>query len=265
MRQAMKLGALLVGLCMATAVQAAPSVSISVAPATGIAPYQATLTWGATGATSCTASDAWTGPQPTSGTKQVTISAATKFTLTCVASDGQVTISWVPPTSNTDGSPLTDLAGFNVYRGTSATNLARVKSVGTAVTSTIDSGLASGTYIYSATAVNAASLESAKGNTSSAVVVGSSATQSAQAIVQTTPSPPTGIVTSAATAYEIRLSSGVLTATRIGVIPLGSPCQTDTRLVGTVVYNRVAPSAVDLINWPNAIPPVDVFARCTTG
>ena len=252
-------------LCMVGAAHAAPTVSISVAPATGIAPYQATLTWGATGATSCVASDGWTGPQATSGTKQVTISAATKFTLTCTASDGQVTISWTPPTLNTDGSPLTDLAGFNVYRGTSASNLTRVKSVGTAVTSTVDTGLASGTYIYSATAVNAASVESAKGNTSSTVVVGSSASQSAQAVVQTIPNPPTGIVTSAATAYEIRSSStGVLTAAVVGLIEIGSPCQTDTRTVGGVVYNRVARHDVDLFNRPAKMPPTEVFALCTT-
>jgi hypothetical protein len=68
----------------------------------------------------------------------------------------------------------------------------------------------------------------------------------------------------AATAYEIRPnSSGVLAATRIGVIPLGSPCQTDTRTVGAVMYNRVDPSSVDLINWPTKIPPADVFALCS--
>lgn len=248
---------------IAPRVEAAPAVSISVSPATGVAPYPATLTWNASGAATCTASDGWSGTQAVTGTKQVTITAAVKFTLTCVASDGQVTITWTPPTMNTDGSTLTDLAGFNLYRGTSATNLAKIKSLGKTVTSYVDPALASGTYLYAATAVNAGSQESVKSQTSSAVVVGSSASQSATADVTTIPNPPTGLTTVAATAYEIRPNAkGVLTAARIGVVPLGTSCSSDTRTVAKVTYNRVSPAAVDLVVWPNAIPPVDTFAKC---
>jgi len=32
--------------------------------------------------------------------------------------DGTALVSWTPPTENTDGSPLTDLAGFKIYYGT---------------------------------------------------------------------------------------------------------------------------------------------------
>ncbi len=31
--------------------------------------------------------------------------------------EGEVTIAWVAPTSNVDGSPLTDLAGYKIYYG----------------------------------------------------------------------------------------------------------------------------------------------------
>ena len=30
--------------------------------------------------------------------------------------DGEITISWKPPTENEDGTPLTDLEGYNIYR-----------------------------------------------------------------------------------------------------------------------------------------------------
>jgi len=30
----------------------------------------------------------------------------------------QATVSWIPPTTNTDGTALTDLAGYKVYYGT---------------------------------------------------------------------------------------------------------------------------------------------------
>jgi hypothetical protein len=34
------------------------------------------------------------------------------------AISGQATLSWDPPTTNVDGTPLTDLAGYKVYYGT---------------------------------------------------------------------------------------------------------------------------------------------------
>ena len=49
----------------------------------------------------------------------------------CAASTGlgadlqyrSYTLSWTPPTQNDDGSPLTDLAGYYVYAGSSPDNL----------------------------------------------------------------------------------------------------------------------------------------------
>ena len=35
---------------------------------------------------------------------------------------GSVTLSWNPPTTNTDGTPLTNLAGFKIHYGTSSGN-----------------------------------------------------------------------------------------------------------------------------------------------
>jgi len=34
--------------------------------------------------------------------------------------DVEITINWVPPTENVDGSPLTDLSGYTVYYGTAS-------------------------------------------------------------------------------------------------------------------------------------------------
>jgi hypothetical protein len=245
---------------------AAPSVSISVNPATGTAPYQATLTWGSNGAVSCEASDGWSGPKATSGTQAVTISAATKFTLTCTAADGQTTLTWTNPTQNTDGTPLTDHAGTNIYRGTSAANLARVKSVGRGISSTTDTSLASGTYLYAATAVNTSSVESDKSATASVVVAGSSSVASASAAVQSTPNPPVDLVVTSLVAYEVRPNSqGVMSASRIGIIPASTPCTSESRTASGVQYHRIDLRAVDFVNWPSRIPPRDVFARCAAG
>ena len=45
-----------------------------------------------------------------------------RITVTQVT-NGTATISWIPPTQNTDGSALTDLAGYRIYYGTSPSSL----------------------------------------------------------------------------------------------------------------------------------------------
>lgn len=61
------------------------------------------------------------------GTTTVALAAFT-ITVTQVA-NGTATISWIPPTQNTDGSPLTDLGGYRIYYGTSQTNLTQMAEV----------------------------------------------------------------------------------------------------------------------------------------
>jgi hypothetical protein len=73
-----------------TVTSPAPTVTISVAPATITVGQAATVTWNSTNATACTASGAWSGAQPTSGTQSEspTTSGALSFTLTCAGSGG---------------------------------------------------------------------------------------------------------------------------------------------------------------------------------
>jgi hypothetical protein len=195
MKTARLLPLALIALFLPLFAHAAPAVTLSLSQATGVAPYTTTLTWSATGAAACVASDGWTGAKAASGTQQLTVSAPTKYTLTCTAADGSTTTTWTPPTKNTDGSPLTDNAGFNVYRGTSTTNLTKVKSVGPAVLSYQDTGLSPGAYYYAVTAVNAQSQESTRAQATPypISVTGSSTAASASAGVTTTPESPGGV------------------------------------------------------------------------
>jgi fibronectin type 3 domain-containing protein len=67
---------------------------------------------------------------------------------------GSATLSWDAPTLNADGSPLTDLAGYKIYYGTSSRSYSVVLiSMGTA-TSYVVSNLANGTYYFAVTAIN---------------------------------------------------------------------------------------------------------------
>jgi len=74
---------------------------------------------------------------------------------------GSATLSWTAPTENEDGTPLTDLAGFRLYWGTSPGNYPNSVRIdnSTVTTYTVD-GLAPGTYEFVATAVNQAGVES---------------------------------------------------------------------------------------------------------
>ena len=57
------------------------------------------------------------------------INASTNYTLTCTWGTGSATVNWTAPTTNTDGTPLTNLAAFRVYYGTSSTSLTQVNEV----------------------------------------------------------------------------------------------------------------------------------------
>ena len=76
--------------------------------------------------------------------------------------NGSATVSWSAPTQNTDGSALTNLAGFNIYYGTSATNLSQsVQIANPGLTTYALGNLAPATWYFAVNAYSAAGTESA--------------------------------------------------------------------------------------------------------
>ncbi len=61
---------------------------------------------------------------------------------------------WNQPTTNTDGTLLTDLQGYRIYQGSAANNLRAVASVAVNQMSYTASGLAQGTYYFAVSAYN---------------------------------------------------------------------------------------------------------------
>jgi len=84
---------------------------------------------------------------------------------------GSATLSWQPPSSNTDGSPLTNLAGYVVRYGTSLSKLStevRVSNPG--LTTYVVSELAPATWYFQVSAYNTSGVESAPSATASKTI-----------------------------------------------------------------------------------------------
>jgi hypothetical protein len=76
------------------------------------------------------------------------------------AATGSVTLSWLPPTENTDGSVLTDLAGYRIYFGLTPGSLdqsVQIKNAG--ISAYVIDGLPPGTWYFAMTAYNASGVE----------------------------------------------------------------------------------------------------------
>ncbi len=94
------------------------------------------------------------------------------FTLTVQqVQTGSATISWTPPTQNTNNSPLTDLKGYKIYYGTNSGNLNQVVDVPTAgVSSVVVENLAPGTWYFAVKSYNTSNVESALSNVTSKTI-----------------------------------------------------------------------------------------------
>lgn len=91
-------------------------------------------------------------------------SALPAFSITvtpAAATGGSATVNMTAPTQNTDGSPLTDLAGMKVYYGTSPTTLTQQVQLPSPARTTTVSNLSSGTWYFGATAYTTSGTESA--------------------------------------------------------------------------------------------------------
>jgi hypothetical protein len=84
---------------------------------------------------------------------------------------GAATLTWMPPTLNTDGSALADLAGYKIRYGQSAANLTQVVQIPNAgVTSAVVESLSPGTWYFAVAAYNTSGVESDLSNVAQKVI-----------------------------------------------------------------------------------------------
>ena len=108
------------------------------------------------------------GGSPGSDHAAAATSGSSTTTTTPPPVTGSATLSWMPPTENTDGTALTDLAGYYIHYGTSADALNQVIDVPGGATTTYEIDyLAQGTYYFSVSAYTSAGTESAPSSVAS--------------------------------------------------------------------------------------------------
>ncbi len=163
----------------------APTVSLTASPTSVLQNGSTTVTWSSTNADFCFAEDAWSGDKPTSGSETRSgLTVSSTFALTCTGAGGSASrsvtvtvqaqtgtayLSWAPPTTNEDGSPVS-LTAFNIYAGTSANSLLKITTVASGQTTFTVSGLSSGTHYFAVTAVSSTGAESSFSNIESKTI-----------------------------------------------------------------------------------------------
>ena len=100
----------------------------------------------------------------------ITVSSTTVST---TPTTGSATVSWSAPTANTNGTALTNLAGYKIYYGTDASSLTTEQVVEVASPTTLSyvlSGLGSGTWYFAVASYSTSGEESALSAVSSKTI-----------------------------------------------------------------------------------------------
>ena len=141
---------------------------------------------------------------------------------------GSATLTWDPPTTNADGTPLTDLSGYKLYYGTASRSYAQNVNVGNVTTYTVNNLTDGITYYFAVTAYDTANNESSYSN------------EVSKAMAPVTPTQYTLTVTKAGT------GAGTVTATGINC---GTDCSEPYNSGTTVTLTAAASSNSTFTGW----------------
>src|ERR1700730_7321937 len=141
----------------ASASESAPSL---VNPSVGFIDRTSSTESGSTTVAATTPVPSTAGSAPGS-TGTTTVASSNKTSTKPVSTgSGSATLDWMPPTENSDGTVLTNLAGYTVYYGTSPSSLTQsVKVTNPGLASYTMSNLPSGTWYFAVTSYSSAGLE----------------------------------------------------------------------------------------------------------
>lgn len=105
---------------------------------------------------------AGTAPGASTGSGSTSSGGTTAITPPTTVAASSVTLGWVAPTENSNGTPITDLAGYKIHYGTASSDYSQTVSISNAgLTRYVVDNLPTGTYYFAITAYNAHGIESA--------------------------------------------------------------------------------------------------------
>jgi hypothetical protein len=229
------------------------TVTLTSSAPTGVSPHSHTLTWSAPGATTCTASGSWTGTKATSGTQTITgLTANASYVLTCTkpAVLGSATVKWTAPTTNTDGTPLTDLVGYRLYHSTLPGTIGSgtpITIANPAAVSYLVSGLPDGLRYFGMQAYTATATSSMSG-LATKTIAGTPAVSDAETVAVTVTTQPSAPVITVVESTVYNIGSFDVTQWKVktnlpyGTVPIGTRCDATRPAVNS--YYVVPRSAV---------------------
>lgn len=141
----------------------AQEVTLTSAITAGNGQLSTVLSWSTSPeADSCVASGGWTGEKGPSGSEAVpAIIGSANYVIECRWPDSTALLEWIAPTQRTDGTPLTDLAGYNVYYGTESGNYTATEPLpDPGAISYLVGPLVPGDWFFVVTALDSSGLES---------------------------------------------------------------------------------------------------------
>jgi hypothetical protein len=176
----------------------------------------------------------------------VLMSAATAQT-----SCGGAALSYTAPTQNTDGTPLTNLAGYRVVYGTSAANLTQtIQIANPSVTSYCVTGLSPATYYFGVKAYNSEGTESDVSNVVSKVI-----TNTPTPVRPAAPATLT-VAAGALIVYQVLGTDGGFQFLPVGTVPPNTQCITTQQVNGRYAVPASA------VTWYGSVKPKVVVAQC---
>lgn len=155
---------------------------------------------------------------------------------------GSVNLTVSPPEENTDGSSLTDLAGFNWYVGCDSQGSYDRYETSVEPSYQFDDLPDTGTCWFVATAFNADGIESGFSNEASKYLG--------------PPNPPTDLRVSDPIAYGVLMSDDAIVLIAVGTVPTDTPCNGEMSVNGHYQVPR------DLLVAAGSVEPRVVFALC---
>ena len=97
----------------------------------------------------------------TDGTFSVALPTFSITVIAAGAGAGSATLSWVAPTTNTDGTALTNLSGYHIYYGYSAGAMTHLITItNTGLTNYVVTNLSAGVWYFAVKAYNSANVDS---------------------------------------------------------------------------------------------------------